>query len=168
MDISSPPSQVMLEGLARYCTSSADLYKIVDLSSDRDSFNEWVASSSPTLLHLLTKEFPSLKPPVSLLFEYLPALKPRMYSISSHPGSHEGSDCVELTVGIVTYPCLSEPGTFRRGVCSHSLTREKTVHCYLSPAPGFHLPQPKGPSSSPSAVILIAAGTGIAPMRGFW
>ncbi len=83
------------------------------------------------------------------------------YSISSSPDGVDAGK-LDLTVGRVYYPnSLSET---RLGVCSNALIREASLAVWFSPAPSFRLPRdkPKAP------VLLIAAGTGLAPHRAFW
>lgn len=92
----------------------------------------------------------------------LQPMLPRFYSIASH----------QKTVGskvdlIVAYTSYATRGIERAGVASHYLCRQIDVgRCrvpiYLQPNKGFTLPE------DPSAdIIMIGAGTGVAPYRGF-
>ncbi|KAJ3064129.1 NADPH-dependent diflavin oxidoreductase 1, partial [Podochytrium sp. JEL0797] len=98
------------------------------------------------------------KIPVSYLFDLVPALRPRMYSIASTQSTCPGA--VELAVGIVKYKTrMQKP---REGVCSKMIAGMQVgdkVHYKIDPGT-LHLPP-----SPVTPILLIAAGTGIAPIR---
>jgi sulfite reductase (NADPH) flavoprotein alpha-component len=88
-------------------------------------------------------------------------LQPRLYSIASSVDANP--DEVHLTVGLVEWLCRERP---RHGVATGWLTHRcavnDTVPVYVETNDGFRLP------SDPSIpVIMIGAGTGIAPYRAF-
>jgi cytochrome P450/NADPH-cytochrome P450 reductase len=106
---------------------------------------------------------PACELPFEVLLEMLPAMKTRRYSISSSPLWNE-RHCT-ITVAVVDAPALSGVGNYR-GTASHYLSAlpvgsKVTVQVKKS-SKAFHLPQDL---STP--VIMIAAGSGIAPFRGF-
>jgi ferredoxin-NADP reductase/truncated hemoglobin YjbI len=152
----------MLLELAPFCATVGEGVKMTDLASNVELYRAWVATWVPTLISLLA-EFPSLAPPLELLFEHLPAARPRLYSISSHPARAAKPRGVDLTVGLVSFAPPGDTAALRRGLCSHALAREQALHCYIVPAPRFRLPADRR-----VPCLLVAAGTGIAPMRGFW
>jgi len=84
---------------------------------------------------------------------------PRLYSISSDP---QISDAIHLTVAVVEY---AHQGTVLRGHASASLADAKpgsVVAAFIEPNERFRLPQ-----DPLKDVIVIGAGTGIAPFRAF-
>jgi sulfite reductase (NADPH) flavoprotein alpha-component len=87
-------------------------------------------------------------------------LQPRLYSIASSLAL--APDEVHLTVATVRYQLHGEP---RTGVASgHIATRAEpgsTLPVYVQPSPHFRLPD------DDAAIIMIGAGTGIAPYRAF-
>ncbi|MGV0653931.1 molybdopterin-dependent oxidoreductase [Mycolicibacterium thermoresistibile] len=88
-------------------------------------------------------------------------LTPRFYSISSSPlvSPHE----VQLTVSVVRY--TGPDGTPRGGVCSTYLAdraADTATGVFLQPAPHF-----RPPADGDTPIVMIGAGTGIAPFRGF-
>lgn len=84
-------------------------------------------------------------------------LQPRLYSISSSP--KVSPQRVELTVSTVRYGDSKQRG----GVCSTFLAdRAERVAIFIQPSPHFRLP-----TDPNTAVIMVGAGTGIAPFRGF-
>ncbi|WP_235435893.1 bifunctional nitrate reductase/sulfite reductase flavoprotein subunit alpha [Mycobacterium sp. EPa45] len=91
--------------------------------------------------------------------EVLVRLTPRLYSISSSPlvSPHE----VQLTVSIVRYQ--APDGGERGGVCSTFLAdRARDVPVFLQRSPHF-----RPPEDATAPIVMIGAGTGIAPFRGF-
>jgi len=85
-------------------------------------------------------------------------LQPRLYSIASSPQAHPGE--VHLCVGIVRY---DTHGRARKGVCSTYLAEriDETASVFIHHNTGFRLPTPD------RDVIMVGAGTGIAPFRAF-
>lgn len=76
---------------------------------------------------------------------------PRLYSIASSPQAHDGE--VHLTVKKV-----------EGGLCSTHLSKLKkgdSISCYISKNNSFKLP------SENTDIIMVGAGTGIAPFRSF-
>ncbi|WP_328355719.1 bifunctional nitrate reductase/sulfite reductase flavoprotein subunit alpha [Mycobacterium sp. NBC_00419] len=91
--------------------------------------------------------------------EVLVRLTPRLYSISSSPlvSPHE----VQLTVSIVRHQ--APDGAERGGVCSRFLAdRALDVPVFLQKSPHF-----RPPEDTTAPIVMIGAGTGIAPFRGF-
>jgi NADPH-dependent sulfite reductase flavoprotein alpha-component len=91
--------------------------------------------------------------------EVLVRLTPRLYSISSSPlvSPHE----VQLTVSIVRYQ--APDGAQRGGVCSTFLAdRAHDVPVFLQKSPHF-----RPPEDTTTPIVMVGAGTGIAPFRGF-
>ena len=108
----------------------------------------------------LVQEYPGTLPAEALVALLRP-LTPRSYSIAS--SQDEVDDEVHLTVATLFSDAI---GVERRGVASDHLNRSlqpgDTVGVYLEPNRRFRLPVDR---STP--LILIAAGTGIAPYRAF-
>jgi sulfite reductase (NADPH) flavoprotein alpha-component len=87
-------------------------------------------------------------------------LQPRLYSIASSFAALP--DEVHLTVATVRYALHGQP---RAGVASGHLAEfgapDATVPVYVQPNPHFRLPDDDAP------IIMIGAGTGVAPYRAF-
>jgi sulfite reductase (NADPH) flavoprotein alpha-component len=87
-------------------------------------------------------------------------LQPRLYSIASSRAALP--DEVHLTVATVRYALHGEP---RAGVASGHLAEFGAPDCmlpvYIQPNPHFRLPDDDAP------IIMIGAGTGVAPYRAF-
>ncbi|XP_048370628.1 nitric oxide synthase, brain isoform X1 [Sphaerodactylus townsendi] len=163
LDITTPPTPLLLQQFALLATNEKEKKRLQVLSKGLQEFEEWKWSKNPTLVEIL-EEFPSVQMPSTLLLTQLPLLQPRYYSISSSPDMYP--DEVHLTVAVVSYRTRDGEGPLHHGVCSSWFNRIQTdevVPCFVRGAPGFHMPKdPQVPC------ILIGPGTGIAPFRSFW
>lgn len=95
------------------------------------------------------------------LIKMLRPLQPRYYSIASSPKAFPGE--IHLTVALVDY---THSGRNKRGTCSgflsEILTENEQVPVFIEPNPNFRLP-----ANPATPIIMIGAGTGIAPYRAF-
>uniref|UniRef100_H0WZD7 Nitric oxide synthase n=1 Tax=Otolemur garnettii TaxID=30611 RepID=H0WZD7_OTOGA len=162
LDITTPPSQLLLQKLAQLATKEAERQRLETLSQPSE-YSKWKFTNCPTFLEVL-EAFPSLRVSAAFLLSQLPILKPRYYSISSSQDLTPTE--VHLTVAVVTYRTQGGQGPLHHGVCStwlSSLKPQDPVPCFVRSVSGFHLPE------DPSLpCILIGPGTGIAPFRSFW
>ncbi|XP_051525726.1 nitric oxide synthase 2a, inducible [Myxocyprinus asiaticus] len=162
LDINTPPSQSLLRKLSTVAGQKSDCIRLEALASDFHEYSTWKDLHRPTFLEVL-EEFPSLKVPAAFLLSQLPLMKPRLYSVSSSLDRHPNE--LHLTVSVVEYHTQGGQGP-RHGTCStwlNTIKRGHVVPCFVHRSGGFHLPaDPNTP------VILIGAGSGIAPFRSFW
>ncbi|KAI9151433.1 bifunctional p-450 nadph-p450 reductase [Paramyrothecium foliicola] len=115
------------------------------------------------------EEVPGLKLPFGVYVDMLLPLTPRLFSISSTPlapGSTSGGCPVaSLTFDVFEAPATSGHGVFH-GVASSYLAARvpgNTIQCLVRPTKvRFQLP-----TSLETPVVMLAAGSGIAPMRAF-
>ena len=88
-------------------------------------------------------------------------LAPRLYSISSAP--EEVGEEVHLTVGVLRYEHDGIPRTgAASGFLGGRLEAEGSVRVFVEENPRFRLPE-----NPDTPVIMIGAGTGVAPFRAF-
>ncbi|MHA7132939.1 bifunctional cytochrome P450/NADPH--P450 reductase [Oerskovia turbata] len=110
----------------------------------------------------LLERYASCQVDLALVLDLLPAPLPRLYSISS---AAEESETAALTVSVVEGPARSGRGDVH-GTASGHLARllpgDPVTVSVASPADGF-----RPPADNATPVVLIAAGSGIAPFRGF-
>ena len=148
----------MPKGAAR--DELAGLAETDDTSKAR--YREKIAIPRHTLLDLL-EEYPECDLPFAEFLDRLPALRPRYYSISSSPTM---SSDVALTVGVLEGSARSGDGSTFRGVCSRHLSEvpeRGTVFAFVrQPTIAF-----RPPENPHMPMIMIGAGTGMAPFRGF-
>jgi sulfite reductase (NADPH) flavoprotein alpha-component len=109
----------------------------------------------------LLTEFPSEQLTAQALADVLRPLPSRAYSIASSLLAHPEE--VHLTVGAVRYKAF---GRQKHGVCSSFLADRvavgDTARVYVQQNEYFRLPQ-----SGETDIIMIGAGTGVAPFRAF-
>ena len=115
------------------------------------------------------EEVPGLRLPFGVYLDLLLPLAPRQYSISSSPLEEAESDdkgrgpISSVTFDVFESPAMSGHGTFR-GVVSNYLSACRPgdrIQCFVRPNNiGFCLPH-----NTETPMIMVAAGTGIAPVR---
>ena len=95
----------------------------------------------------------------------LPSLRPRQYSISSSPLIDSGA-CT-LTCSVLDAPSFANKSQRFLGASTNylaSLRPGDRLLATVQPSAAFHLPQEIYMSTP---LIMLCAGTGIAPFRGF-
>ncbi|KAF2638095.1 NADPH-cytochrome P450 reductase-like protein [Massarina eburnea CBS 473.64] len=128
-----------------------------------DAFTAEITEKRVSILDLLER-FPSVQLPLGPFLKMLPPMRVRQYSISSSPLWNPSN--VTLTYAVVDQPAFSGQGRFVGVASSYlsSLAPGDKLHVSVrSSHQAFHLP--KDAQNVP--VIMIAAGTGMAPFRGF-
>ena len=111
----------------------------------------------------LLERFPACELSFEEFLGLLGPLRPRYYSICSSP--LVGERVAGITVAVVTAPARSGRGVFE-GVASNYLADSpvgSTVFGFIRP-PGSPFRPPEDPTTP---MIMIGAGTGLAPFRGF-
>ena len=139
-------------------------------SKDGEDSDDVFLSRYPTLIDLFeaynkfiesdegqNSSFPSLASVLTIL----PRLQPRLYSISS--SSIASPRQVEITVGVVH--ATTADGVVIKGVCSNYIAslRPGVDRANIS----IHQSSFRGPPKLTDPMIMVGAGTGLAPMLGF-
>lgn len=127
------------------------------LINDNEQLNRYVQT---TQLVDILREYPATLTALQFIGLLRP-LAPRLYSIAS--ASAEVGEEVHLTVGVVQF---EHEGHRRTGAASGFLAErvgeDGPVNVFIEPNAHFRLP-----SDNDKAIIMIGAGTGIAPFRAF-
>ncbi|KAI5848378.1 hypothetical protein BZA05DRAFT_340306 [Tricharina praecox] len=180
VDIQSyPPTKNLLRLLAEYASDEDQKTILLYLCSKQGqaAFCELRTGPYVTLEQLLNA-FPSSKPPFDHLLCNLSTLMPRFYSLSNDP--HFSRDAshrriIEIAVTVHESSMRWRPGN-RTGVGSGFFERTaRKILASPSSTETYHIPMFRGLMANPLAkefvadgpMLLIGAGVGIAPFRGF-
>lgn len=130
---------------------------LVNLVSDSKKMLGYIKN---TPIHYMFSVFPTKLTSIQLL-SLLRPLTPRLYSISS--SQLEYSDEVHITVGVVQYAVSNQ--IYQGGASSYLSYRveeDSKIGIFIQSNDNFRLPKDDNIS-----IIMIGAGTGIAPFRAF-
>ncbi|CAH0051636.1 unnamed protein product [Clonostachys solani] len=175
LEICAPVSRETIATLAAFAPTAETQSELIALSRDRDSYSEFLANNHVTLLRLLqyTQKSEGMtlwrNLPLSFMIDFLPAMKPRSYSISSSPVQSPRE--ISLSVSVKPTPLVGKPDVLIPGLTSsflsggisrdEDMSRLSSIYMQVKTS-SFKLPiKPAVP------IIMVAAGTGIAPFRAF-
>ncbi len=131
-----------------------------------DSYAHEISLKRVSVLDLLDR-FPSVSLPFGIFLSLLPPIRPRQYSISSSPLNNPSR--ATLTYALLDAPSLSNPAEKHIGVSTaylSSLVAGDKLYVSVRPThTAFHLPDETELDKTP--IICVAAGSGLAPFRGF-
>jgi len=161
VELAQPATQVQVATLARLTRCPPEKAELTRLASP-DTYPSSVLAKRLTVLDLL-EEFQSCPVSFGQFLDMLQAMRPRQYSISSSP--LVSPRVASLTISVLDEPALSGRGHFR-GLSSTYLAAlavgDKVAVSVNKSLSTFHLPvDPATP------IIMVCAGSGIAPFRGF-
>lgn len=183
IDIQSyPPTKPILRLLAEYASDGNEKKILTFLTSNEGQGAFCDLRTGPHItINQLLHAFPSSKPPLDYLLSTLTQLMPRFYSLSNDP--HEScipaEGCTRLiSMAVTVHETPSWDGSIRPGVGSGFFQRQALAFLDASSRgedPDLRIPMFKGLMANPLArefaadgpMILIGAGVGIAPFRGF-
>jgi len=161
VELSQPASRRHIEQLAG-AAAPADKEALHGLIADDAAYQAEILAKRISVLDLLERH-PALEVPLASYLQMLAPLVPRQYSISSSPRWSE--DHVTLTVAVLSAPAWSGNGSYE-GVAStylaHARPGTKVAATVRPSSSGFH-----PPDSLTVPMVMVCAGTGVAPFRGF-
>ncbi|RMZ83041.1 hypothetical protein DV738_g1315, partial [Chaetothyriales sp. CBS 135597] len=183
---SAAPTKQVLRLLAEYADNEHEKKILTYLTSaeGQDAFCSLRTGPYITLSQLLAA-FPSSSPPLDYLLSVLNQLMPRFYSLSQDPivsCERGGEQCRRLIeVAVTVHESINYDGSRRSGVGSGFLERMANQLIQAEAAGkdikelNLRVPMFRGLMSNPLArefvsdgpMLLIGAGVGIAPFRGF-
>ena len=126
-------------------------------------------------LFQLLNAFPSSKPPLEHLMSVLQPLMPRFYSLSSDPHTTNYAHRRIIEIAVTVHESEDWATGKRTGVGSGFFERQALKYLENKGEVAIHVPMFRGLMQNPLArefqpdgpMILIGAGVGIAPFRGF-
>lgn len=195
LEICAPVARDTIRALAEFAPGPAAKAFILDLSDSRKKYADFVAANHLTFGRLLdmaaqqTGQDDSWSTlPLAFLIEALPRMQPRYYSISSSsvltPRTATLTVSISSTVlstadqvipglasnyllGVSLSPPLSLSDTPHPANLSYSLAGPDSALVNGCIYASIHRSRFKLPASSACPIIMVAAGTGIAPFRAF-
>lgn len=171
VELAAPVTKRQLAMLAQWAEKDSLEFQELQKMQEDANYGE-ILQRRFSIIDILD-DVPSLRLPFGIYLDLLLPLVPRQFSISSSPlgpenlavENGEHALIASVTFDIFEAPAHSGHGTFRGVVSSHlaACRPGDRIHCLVRPNNlGFRLPSdPKTP------IIMVAAGTGIAPMRAF-
>lgn len=183
---SYPPTKLLLRLLGEYASDREEKKILMYLSSAQGqaSFCDLRTGPYVTVSQLL-HAFPSSQPPLDHLLSALNTLMPRFYSLSQDPlisRTNQGEKCRRLVeIAVTVHDSPDWRGGNRTGVGSGFLERMalKAIAAEKSGSDArsadLYVPMFRGLMANPLArefvsdgpMLLIGAGVGVAPFRGF-
>jgi cytochrome P450 / NADPH-cytochrome P450 reductase len=166
VELQARATRADIEALAGYTedpTERAELEGLIgDDEASQDRYRDQIVGPNVSVLDLLER-YPSCAIPFEAYLALLPPLQPRYYSISS--SAMVSPRQASITVGVLSGPSTRPDHTYA-GVCSNYLAAmpdNATVFVFKrEPTIPFR------PTADPSVpMIMVGAGTGLAPFRGF-
>ncbi|WP_069161706.1 bifunctional cytochrome P450/NADPH--P450 reductase [Nocardia altamirensis] len=162
VELQDPATREQLAVLAAHTACPPERRPLAELASaPHERFDQEVTRARRTVLDLLG-QYRACELSFELFLEMLPPLRPRHYSISSSALGAPGT--VDLMISVLAAPHRGGDGTFR-GIASHYLAGLRPgalVQAKVNPCrEAFRLPDDHA-----VPVMVISAGTGLAPFRG--
>ncbi|PNH48230.1 hypothetical protein VD0004_g135 [Verticillium dahliae] len=184
-DIQSyPPTKNLLRILAEYAADENEKKLLMYLcaAEGQGVFCDFRTGPHVSLFQLLSA-FPSSHPPLDLLLSVLQPLMPRFYSLSNDPHdsykTRDGKVHRLVEIAVTVHESADWLHGTRTGIGSGFFERQAQKFLAAQKAgessPEFYVPMFKGLMANPLAkqfvsdgpMLLIGAGVGIAPFRGF-
>lgn len=181
---SYPPTKPLLRVLAEHCQDPNEKKILMFLCSGEGQavFCDFRTGPHISISQILSA-FPSSKPPMDVLLSVLQPLMPRFYSLSNDPhDSYEIRDGKQhriVEIAVTVHETADWRGGNRTGIGSGFFQRQALrildAQNRGEKAPEVYIPMFKGLMANPLAkqfvtdgpMLLIGAGVGIAPFRGF-
>jgi sulfite reductase alpha subunit-like flavoprotein len=155
-DVFGKPDKKFFGNLAMCAEDAAQKTTLQDMSQGFGEKYEAFVKSTKTFADALL-EFDSARPPLPVLFDMLPLIKPRAYSIASAPSMH--GDVIELCVVINQW----RADQVRTGLCTNYMRQfEQGTKLYAKIKPSS-----MDPPEVTQPVVAVGIGSGLAPHMCF-
>jgi cytochrome P450/NADPH-cytochrome P450 reductase len=157
-ELSLPATKRNILALMECTQNTLDRQKLQEIADETDKNSK--ESAAPSIIDVLRK-YTSISLSFGAFIEMLVPMRVRQYSISSSP-LWSPNKCT-ITVGVLNAPSWKGEGN-KEGVASNFLASclPGTMVSMMTRASSFKLPE-----DQKVPIIMVAAGTGIAPFRGF-
>ncbi|WP_211878993.1 bifunctional cytochrome P450/NADPH--P450 reductase [Pseudarthrobacter albicanus] len=162
LELAAPATRTQLEQLADVAADPAHRGELEALAQDRGRHAAEILDKRVSVLDLL-ETYPSCQLSFTSFLQLLTQLTPRRYSISSSP--LWSPDHATLTFAVIQEPAWSGRGIFEGASSTYLAQARPGSRIAVTVRPSnaaFHPPQSLG-----VPLIMVCAGTGLAPFRGF-
>ncbi|CAN7945350.1 unnamed protein product, partial [Ixodes hexagonus] len=187
-DLRAVPKKAFLRALADHALDENDRRRLLELCSREGAkdYADFVLESRTSILSILAA-FPSCKPPVALLFEHLPRLMPRYYSVCNWE-PFQGQSPRSFKIIYKLCPFSLPDGGREQGLCTGWLTglaqeimntkglvkgmeklqlaqseeQKCAIPLYLRKNVSFRFPESLG-----IPIVMIGPGSGVAPYLAY-
>lgn len=184
-EICAPVSRETVAQLAQFAPTESSRLFLRDVSRDRSRYSAFLAATHITigrLLEISTRSEPTTwsSLPLAFLLDAFPVMRPRYYSISSSSIVSPRTPSITVVVSQTALQDPTEgqstiPGLAKNYLLAHHVEDNSE---YAVQGPGTALEGRKVyaqirkskfklPALASQPIIMVAAGTGIAPFRGF-
>lgn len=159
LELQDPATAAQVARLAEANPCPPERAALSALAADEDA----LAADHRTVLDLI-EDHPALGEVLGLpqLLELLPPMRVRHYSVSSSP--RNGERTADLMVSLLEGPARSGRGTYRGTGSAHLADREAGDTVLVRVQPCRDVFRIEHTADTP--VVMVAAGTGLAPFRG--
>lgn len=178
LEICAPVSRETVTALAQFAPTDEIRSKLLNLGQDKEVYSTYLLSNHVTLGRLLeaTNAVWSCLP-LSFVIESLPPMTPRYYSISS--SSIVSPRSASLTAVASSTPLPANPTQCIPGLATSylsalmpaPLSKSRQNYPFLDSGTKLYAHIRKStfklPASAATPIVMVAAGTGLAPFRGF-
>lgn len=162
VELGLPASRAHVEQLAVATPCPPEKRALEALIASDATYQTDVLEKRISVLDLLER-FQSCDLSFAAFLQLLPPLKPRQYSISSSPVW--SPDHCTLTLTVVDAPALSGQGQYYGVASTYMAQARPGTKVAITVKPSNIAFQP--PESLQTPMIMVCAGTGLAPFRGF-
>jgi cytochrome P450/NADPH-cytochrome P450 reductase len=161
VELGQPATRKQVQALAQVCECPPEKAMLEALAQE-EHYQQEVLHKYVSVLDLLERA-PACTLSFAAFLQMLPPMHARQYSISSSPLWKQ--DHCTLTFARVEAPAWSGQGTYLGVASNYMAATQPGTRVSVAVRPSqeaFHLP-----SSLETPIIMVCAGTGIAPFRGF-
>ena len=165
VELSQPVTKKSLRTLANSVDAASDKAYLQNLANEATRFEHEIREKRTSAFNLLVR-YPSIKLPFGEFLGILPPLQIRQYSISSSPLSNPNT-CT-ITYGVIDAGAFSDSNHRFEGVAGtylQDLRAGDSIQVSVRPTAKKTFRLPVDQQHTP--LLIFAAGTGIAPFRGF-
>ena len=178
LEICAPVSRQTVLALAQFAPNDEIKSTLLKLGKDKETYSTYLLSNHVTLGRLLESTNDSWSSlPLPFVIESLSPMTPRYYSISSSSIVSPRSASLTAVVSptpLSANPTQSIPGlatSYLSSLTPSSILNSELTYPFLESGTKLHAHIRKStfklPAKSAAPIIMVAAGTGIAPFRGF-